>query len=201
MAADSREQDLLSVKYPKLLETIRTSPVVTEHGGYSFNKYAFGERGRELDTDLIREIKGGFLEKIEPFRGGFGYIVAPEPGGNQWGLLIASELGVALKIVRTQASGEPEEAIKRQVGGSYYDRNLYFSGLRPGDRAIVIDDVLSSGTTAQIIVETLNEKGVTVAGVFAIATKGDGYKKVEESSGVPIHSLVHLAADGKTLVP
>lgn len=201
MAADNQEQEQAAAKYPKLLKAISAARVVRERGEYLFNEFAFGERGRELDPDLVREIKVGLLEKIEPYRSIFDYIVTPEPGGNQWALLVASELGVKLKFIRTHASSQAEELVKRQIGGSYYDRNLYFSGFQAGDKAVIIDDVLSTGTTARIIIETLTEKGVTVLGFFAIVTKGDGYKKVAQSTSVPIHSLVHLAADGKTFLP
>ena len=129
-----------------------------------------------------------------------------EPAGTPWGFMCADTLRMTHVTGWVVKENHPAYQIRFQdefrigVGGPF-GRQLCFRGTKAGDRVVVVDDVISTGETARAVLEGLRLHDIEVAGFFAIATKGDGYKKVAESCGVPIHSLVHLAADGKTFLP
>jgi len=146
-------------KFPELkkaIESARAIEISQAGGKYKFKILAFGERGTKLNANLIKEINFGLTESIKQNFSDFDYIISPEPRGHMWGLLVASELGKPINILRTQPSyGTNETEVARRTG--YYQHNLYFENFKKGDKVLILDDVISTGGTISVILETLKK--------------------------------------------
>ena len=179
-------------KFPHLRAAIERAKVIElpQPGSktYKFRTFAFGERGTMVDHNLVEEVSDGLCASIRENFEDFDYIVAPEPGGHTWGILVASKLGKSINILRSQPSYEESETeVQRKTG--YYQQNLYFNHFQSGDKVLVIDDVVSTGGTLDTILETFGSIGVIPIGVQVIYAKSDDYKKLEQKHSIPIRFL------------
>src|SRR3989344_8340351 len=86
------------MKFSYLKRAIEESKEI-DCGDYKFNRYSFGEEGTYLTPELIEEIKEGLIGLYRSFNPD--YLVSTEPGSNTWGLLLASEVGKPINIIRS----------------------------------------------------------------------------------------------------
>jgi len=82
-----------------LMNHIRHAPSV-HVGDYEFFRYDFGEEGVRIRRSMLRDIRDGLVELASEFSPD--YIMCMEPGGVQWGPMVAAELGLELRIVRAR---------------------------------------------------------------------------------------------------
>lgn len=160
---------------------------------YNFKLYPFGERGTFLTPELISEVTESLAKDIAENFSDFDYIVSPEPGGHTWGMLVAYRLGKPTNILRMSNNEKYEEfriCIKRET--AYNENYIYFDHFLEGDRVLLLDDVISSGSTVCCIAEQLNSMGVKIAGMQAILVKGEGYKRIEQTYGFPVNFLAKV---------
>lgn len=159
---------------------------------YTFNVVPFGERGTYLNTELVSEILDGFAASLASYPS-FDYLVAPEPGGHIWGLALAQRVQKPLNILRAAPSYLPgEREVRRKTG--YYQHNLYFNHIRAGDKVVIIDDVISTGSTLDTIISTMKDAGALVLGAELIYAKTTDYLLLSTKYDVPIHALVYNTA-------
>ncbi len=64
---------------------------------------------------------------------------------------------------------------------------------RPGVRAVVVEDVITSGSSARWAIEAVTAEGGTVAGVLAVVDRQEGGRAAIEASGVPVVCLVNVS--------
>lgn len=67
---------------------------------------------------------------------------------------------------------------------------IYFTHFRLGDKGMIIDDVVSSGSTIRTFFEQLKALQVVIVGIQVILVKGNYYKKISNQNGAPINYLV-----------
>jgi orotate phosphoribosyltransferase len=82
--------------------------------------------------------------------------------------------------VRKEAKGH---GTGRQVEGPY----------RPGDRVVVVEDVITTGGSALKAVEVLRGQNASIAGVLALVDREEGGREALEAAGLPVISLVRAS--------
>ncbi|MBS3083693.1 phosphoribosyltransferase [Candidatus Pacearchaeota archaeon] len=175
------------MSFPNLIKAIKEAQQINCNN-YKFNKYSFGEEGTFLTYEIIKEIKEGLLSICNKFNPD--YIVSTEPGGHLWGLLIASEIGKPINIIRsTNNKLTLNKNIRRQRTG-YCIRKLYFDNFREGDSVIIVEDVIGTGSTLKLIIDTLKSKGVKIQAALSILRKG--IDKLDIKYKIPILSIIDL---------
>ena len=105
-------------------------------------------------------------------------VVGPAMGAVTWGYEVARALGVRGIFVEKQADG-----------GFALRRNFR---IEPGERVLVVEDVLTTGGSAQKAIQLLRELGGEVVGVGAIVDRSGG--NPFESLGLPLFALVRVDA-------
>ena len=149
---------------------------------YEYNVFSFGERGTRMSADLIREIRSGLVDRVEPCLSKCDCIVAPASSGNRWALLVADAVSRPLVVIQPHRSAE--------------DR---YPGLE-GQRAVFIDDVVSGGSTAASLVDEVNRSGGRVIAILAIVLKGRDQRALSTHRNIPIRCLLRLDDDGLWVV-
>lgn len=91
-------------------------------------------------------------------------IVGVATGGIAQGALVAEELGLPFAYVRSKPKGH---GLGNQIEGK----------IEAGQRAVVLEDLVSTGKSSLDAVRALKEAGVTVVGMAAIFTYGFGVAK------------------------
>lgn len=64
--------------------------------------------------------------------------------------------------------------------------------LEPGDRALVLDDVVTAGGSILHACEAVREAGAEVAGAFCLVDRGQGGREKLQSAGAPLTALFTL---------
>ena len=119
-------------------------------------------------------------------------IVSAEARGFIFGAPLALRFGIGFVPIR-----KPGKLPSKTVSASYdleYGSNtlcMHEDALTAGDRALVVDDVLATGGTAQAMAKLVEQQGAAVAG-FALLLELDALKGREKLGGVPVHSLLHV---------
>ncbi|MBK6487626.1 MAG: orotate phosphoribosyltransferase [Gemmatimonadetes bacterium] len=63
----------------------------------------------------------------------------------------------------------------------------------PGDRVVVVEDVITTGGSALKAVEVLRAQGASIAGVLALVDREEGGRERIEREGLPVVSLVRAS--------
>lgn len=184
---------LPKMKFQEIEKAIKTANSIyinTAKKEYNFLEYAFGEHGTHIPYKLTKEIVDGLSYIINKTVDCFDYIVAPEPGGHTWGLLLGHVLEKDVMILRNQLTGI--NSSQKLVINGYSQKNLIFQPMDPTAKVIIVDDVISSGTTLKSIITNIS---ATINGIYCIYSKSGEYHKIMHQYQIPIHVLV----DGGTL--
>lgn len=104
-------------------------------------------------------IRQTFAEQVQEAFTNIEVIAGVATGGIAIGALVAEELGLPFIYVRSSAKGH---GLGNQIEGAYHE----------GQRAVVIEDLISTGGSSLKAVDSLREAGLNVLGLAAIFTYG-----------------------------
>jgi orotate phosphoribosyltransferase len=143
-----------------------------KHSEWYFEKIRLIEKPAALEkiVDLL-------VEKIEAEVPAFDYVVAPAYGAIAIGFLAALKLGK--KFAFTQRADE-----KMTIRSG-------FSGL-DGSRAVIVEDILTTGGSIQEVIACLKEHQVEVKGIYVLVDRSGGAIPVE---GKAVGSLLALKVE------
>lgn len=141
------------------------------------------------DGELFTTVTNYFAERYEEM--GITKIVGIESRGFIFGSAIAHEMSAGLVLVR-----KPGKLPWDKVGVDYAleygtDRvEIHKDAVGPGDRVVIIDDLLATGGTAAATVDLVKQLGAEVVecGFLIELDFLEGHKRL----GVPHHALVHF---------
>ena len=130
-----------------------------KHSEWYFEKIRLIEKPAALEkiVDLL-------VEKIRREGPDFDYVVSPAYGAIAIGFLAALKLG---QEVRLHPAGRGEDAFRSG-----------FSGI-DGARAVIVEDILTTGGSIQEVVACLKERNVAVAGIYVLVDRTGGAVPIE----------------------
>ena len=96
------------------------------------------------------------------------------------------------KKSRETAVEEFIEARKRLSSGIEIDYYLPANAVEAGESVLVVDDLVRSGETQELLVDIARSAGANVAGVFALIAVGEeGVRRAGNRTDAPVEALVH----------
>jgi orotate phosphoribosyltransferase len=190
------------------------------------------ERARQIAGDLL-QIQAVFLRPEQPFTWASGIqspiycdnrITYAEPQARRHGeegfaALIAEKYPECEALMGTSTSGIGHAAIAAWLmglpmgyvrgGAKTHGRNNQIEGrLLPGQKVVVVEDLISTAGSAIEVVEILREAGAQVLGIVSIFTYGmqKGFDKlaaanIENTSLTSFDVLIELAAETGYIAP
>jgi adenine phosphoribosyltransferase len=175
--------------------SLEAAPIINI-GGYDYFIHPITDGVPRADPELLSEVVEAMLAV-----GDFDcdVILAPEAMGIPLAVLLSQRLGVPCAVVRKRRYGLPGEIEVGQSTG-YSRGRLYINDVRPGDRVVVVDDVLSTGGTLRPLILALKEAGVKVVDVLVAVEKGSARAALECELGVTIRALVKVEVRDSRLV-
>ncbi len=140
-----------------------------KHSAWYFEKIRLIERPAVLEkiVDLL-------VDKIRREAGDFDLVVSPAYGAIAIGFLAALKLGKRFAFSQRQ-----DEKMTFRSG---------FTGLE-GARAVVVEDILTTGGSLQEVVEALEARRTEIAGLYVLVDRSGGTIPV---AGRPVGSLLSL---------
>ena len=122
-------------------------------------------------------------------------IVGPESRGFVFGTPVAIEMGIG--FVPARKPGKlPRETVSCEYALEYGTNEIHIhkDAIKPGQRVVVVDDLLATGGTAKATANIIEELGGVVAGfAFIIELYGDHMDGRKALEGYDIHALMKLS--------
>jgi adenine phosphoribosyltransferase len=119
-------------------------------------------------------------------------------GEEDRGAMITADILRQYRLPRTLArwtpSGAPGE-VAVGIANEYLaegSTQLYLNGVRPGDRVLLVDDLISTGGTLVALIDAIRTAGGEVAEIFTIGekTENKGRAFVAEKTGLSVKTLI-----------
>lgn len=144
-----------------------------KHSAWYFEKIRLIER-----PDILEQMVDLLVEKIRQDQVAFDYVISPAYGAIAIGFLAALKLGKRFAFTQ-----RVEERMAFRPG---------WTGLKAGGKALIVEDILTTGGSILEVIEALRERGVGVAGVYVLVDRTAGEVKIE---GKPVGSLLALKVE------
>jgi adenine phosphoribosyltransferase len=140
------------------------------------------------DADAFREVVARLAEAARPL--GVDLVAGIESRGFLFGAPLALELGAGLVPIR-KIGKLPARTIRREYSLEYGSNQLemHVDAVRPGQRVLLVDDLLATGGTARAAVEMIRELGGEIAGAFFVVEL-TALRGREEIGGTGVYSLI-----------
>jgi len=186
----------------KLKKSLVDAPVIQKECDgqiYNYFIHPISDGIPEADPAVLKEITDFILADVKA--GGIDKIVTVEAMGIPIATALSLKTDIPVTIIRKRKYGLVGEIELSQSTG-YSKGSLFINGLSKGDRILIVDDVISTGGTMLPLLETLNENGIAVAGVYCVIGRGDGAAFIKEKTGTDVCVLVNIAVskDGVSVV-
>lgn len=105
----------------------------------------------------------------------------------------ADPVSYAIAFASAQA-GQPIRAFTvRKEAKAHGTGRLIEGPFRPGDQVVVVEDVITTGGSAQRAISAVRQAGATVIGVLAVVDREEGGQEALASENVPILILASLS--------
>ncbi|MHC1631503.1 MAG: hypoxanthine/guanine phosphoribosyltransferase [Methanotrichaceae archaeon] len=173
----------------RLKKSLLEAPIY-KRGDYNYFIHPITDGVPEVRPDLIREVVTHIIRTADL---DVDKIITIEAMGIHIGTALSLFTDIPLVIIRKRKYGLKGEIEVSQVTG-YSKSQLYLNGINPGDKVIVVDDVISTGCTALATLESLKAAGAEVMDLITVIERGDGAEKLK-SQGHNVKTMVKVVVD------
>ena len=113
---------------------------------------------------------------------------------------LSIETGIPMVVARKRNYDLPGEIeINQQTG--YSKGSIFINDLIPGEKVVIIDDVISTGGTMKAVIEGVRKTGAIIQNTIIIVEKGSGMEELKgENPDIKFNSLVKLEMNGEKIV-
>lgn len=164
---------------------------VTDRHGYPYVVHPLMDGVPRVQPDLLRAWTAWAFEQA-PIRQAT-VLLAPEAMALPLVAPLALETGLPYVVARKRVYNRPgEKAVASKTG--YGMSSLYVNDVGRGDRVLVVDDVLSTGSTLGGVMDAVKACGATVVGALVFLDKGEARQALQDKHKVPIVAMrsVHV---------
>ncbi len=140
------------------------------------------------NAEALQEAVDQFCKKLEKEE--FDYVVGPESRGFIFGVPVAYAMKKGFIPVRKPGK-LPCEVIAKSYDLEYGSNvlEMHKDALKPGDRVVVVDDLIATGGTTKAICELVEELGAEIVSLnFFIEL--EALKGREALEGYEVHSII-----------
>tara|TARA_B100000029_G_scaffold515990_1_gene625982 strand:+ start:5407 stop:5871 length:465 start_codon:yes stop_codon:yes gene_type:complete len=149
-----------------------------------------------MDADVLRATRDLIVEMVDWSK--IDLIVSVEAMGLPLLAAVGEATGKPTVVIRKREYGMEGE-VRVDVSTGYSQSTTYINDISPGERILIVDDVISTGGTLEPILATLEGMGVILQDIVIAIEKGEGRERLaKERPGWPIRTLARIdIIDGK----
>ena len=177
-------------------KSLESSPIVKK-GEYNYFVNPISDGVPAMNPKMLRELS---LMVHKHANLDIDKIVAVEAMGIHLATALSLATDIPFVVIRKRQYGlEGEKEVYQKTG--YGSSNLYINDLHPGEKILLIDDVVSTGGTLIALIRTLEDMGLEIKSIVPVIEKGEGKEIVEKETGYKLLSLIKLdVVDGKVVI-
>lgn len=178
----------------RLRDSLHDAPII-DKDGYEYLVHPISNGVPVLDPALLREVVVGMVRRADLQ---VDKIVAPEAMGIHIATALSLQTDVPLVVIRKREYGlEGEVALHQQTG--YSSSEMFINDVEPGDRVLIVDDLLSTGGTLAAICGALDDIGADIADIV-VALRKVGDNALDDTK-YDVKSLLDITvADGEVTI-
>ena len=178
-----------------LQDSLRGAPIIWK-GDYPYFIHPISDGIPRMDADVLRATRDLIVDSIDWSE--VDLIVTVEAMGLPLLAAVGDATGKPTVVIRKRSYGMEGE-VKVDVATGYSQSIVYINDIKPGERVVIVDDVISTGGTLEPLLERLESMGVILHDVVVAIEKGEGRERLNrERPDWPLRSLVRIdIIDGK----
>ena len=172
-----------------LQDSLRGSPIIWK-GEYPYFIHPISDGIPRMDADVLRATRDLIVEMVD--WSNIDLIVSVEAMGLPLLATVGDATGKPTVVIRKRQYGMEGE-VRVDVATGYSQSTTYINDIAPGERILIVDDVISTGGTLEPILDTLEEMGGILQDIVIAIEKGEGRERLaKERPEWPIRTLARI---------
>ena len=172
-----------------LQDSLRGSPIIWK-GDYPYFIHPISDGIPRMDADVLRATRDLIVEMVDWSK--IDLIVSVEAMGLPLLAAVGDATGKPTVVIRKREYGMEGE-VRVDVSTGYSQSTTFINDISPGERILIVDDVISTGGTLEPILATLEEMGVILQDIVIAIEKGEGRERLaRERPRWPIRTLARI---------
>ena len=172
-----------------LQDSLRGAPIIWK-GDYPYFIHPISDGIPRMEAKVLRATRDLIIDMVDWSE--IDIVVSVEAMGLPLLAAVGEATGKPTVVIRKRPYGMEGE-VRVDVSTGYSTSTAYINDIKPGERVLVVDDVISTGGTLQPLLEALEEIGAILKGVVIAIEKGKGRERLaEERPNWPIQTLARI---------
>ena len=172
-----------------LQDSLRGAPIIWK-GDYPYFIHPISDGIPRMDADVLRATRDLIVEMVDWAK--VDLIVSVEAMGLPLLAAVGDATGKPTVVIRKRSYGMEGE-VPVDVSTGYSQSTAYINDIKPGERIIIVDDVISTGGTLAPLLEALEGMGAILRGIIVAIEKGEGRRRLaKDRPDWPIRSLAKI---------
>ena len=178
-----------------LQDSLRGAPIIWK-GNYPYFIHPISDGIPRMEAEVLRATRDLIVNMVDWSE--VDIVVSVEAMGLPLLAAVGEATGKPTVVIRKRSYGMEGE-VRVDVSTGYSSSTAYINDISPGERVLVVDDVISTGGTLEPLLEALEEMGAVLQGVIVAIEKGAGRERLaEERPNWPIQTLARIdIVDGR----
>jgi adenine phosphoribosyltransferase len=178
-----------------LHDSLRGAPIIWK-GEYPYFIHPISDGIPRMDAEVLRATRDLIVSMVDWSQ--IDLIVSVEAMGLPLLASVGEATGKPTVVIRKRSYGMEGE-VRVDVSTGYSSSTAYINDISPGERILIVDDVISTGGTLEPILESLEGMGAVLQDVVVAIEKGNGRERLSaERPEWPIRTLARIdIVDGK----
>ena len=172
-----------------LQDSLRGAPIIWK-GDYPYFIHPISDGIPRMEAKVLRATRDLIVDMVDWSE--IDIVVSVEAMGLPLLAAVGEATGKPTVVIRKRPYGMEGE-VRVDVSTGYSTSTAYINDIKPGERVLVVDDVISTGGTLEPLLEALEEIGAILKGVVIAIEKGKGRERLaEERPNWPIQTLARI---------
>jgi len=178
-----------------LQDSLRGAPIIWK-GEYPYFIHPISDGIPRMEAEVLRATRDLIVSMVDWSQ--IDLIVSVEAMGLPLLAAVGEATGKPTVVIRKRSYGMEGE-VRVDVSTGYSSSTAYINDISPGERLLIVDDVISTGGTLEPLLESLEGMGAILKDVIVAIEKGEGRVRLsEERPEWPIRTLSRIdIVDGK----